>query len=122
MMQRPDPCPLVHVELMTPNLARACVFLHGMFRWEVDRVRTVAGTYVTLELHHPALEGGVVESDRRSPAWLPYVEVESIREATERALTQGATLVMGPREGPVGWRSVIATPECGELALWQPKR
>ena len=120
-MPRAVACPVVHVELRTANLARACFFLHHLFGWEVEQVVTEAGTYVTLELN-PALEGGVVESDRGVPAWIPYVEVAEIRAATERALAARATLIMGPREGPVGWRSVIATPECGDMALWQPKR
>ena len=121
MMPRVVACPVVHVELRTANLARACFFLHRVFDWEVEQVRTEAGAYVTLDLN-PALEGGVVESDQRVPAWIPYVEVPEIRAATERALAARATLLTGPREGPVGWRSVIATPACGELALWQPKR
>jgi hypothetical protein len=29
---------------------------------------------------------------------------------------------MEPREGPVGWRSVVATPAGGDVAFWQPKR
>jgi hypothetical protein len=28
---------------------------------------------------------------------------------------------MEPREGPAGWRSVVATPTAGEIAFWQPK-
>jgi hypothetical protein len=31
-------------------------------------------------------------------------------------------VLLTPREGPAGWRSVISAPQCGELALWQPKR
>jgi hypothetical protein len=27
-----------------------------------------------------------------------------------------------PREGPAGWRSVIATPAGAEIAFWQQKR
>jgi predicted enzyme related to lactoylglutathione lyase len=34
----------------------------------------------------------------------------------------GASVLLAPREGPAGWRSVISAPQCGELALWQPKR
>jgi hypothetical protein len=30
-------------------------------------------------------------------------------------------VLLAPREGPAGWRSVIATPEGGEIALWQQK-
>jgi predicted enzyme related to lactoylglutathione lyase len=41
---------------------------------------------------------------------------------TERAQRLGARIMLGPREGPAGWRSVVATPAGGEIAFWQPKR
>jgi hypothetical protein len=50
-----------------------------------------------------------------------YVEVSRIDEATDRARKLGAAVLLAPREGPAGWRSVIATPEAGEIALWQQK-
>jgi predicted enzyme related to lactoylglutathione lyase len=53
--------------------------------------------------------------------WLPYVEVDCVNDATERARELGARVLLGPREGPAGWRSVIATPAAGEIALWQQK-
>ena len=68
---------VVHLELRTVNLARACSFLHQAFDWEVEQVRTEAGTYVMLELN-PALEAvpgvrsasprlGSVRRGRRDP-------------------------------------------------------
>jgi predicted enzyme related to lactoylglutathione lyase len=54
--------------------------------------------------------------------WLPYVEVDRIEEMTERARALGASVLLAPREGPAGWRSVISTPAGGEIALWRPKR
>jgi hypothetical protein len=30
-------------------------------------------------------------------------------------------VLLAPREGPAGWRSVLATPAGGEIALWQQK-
>jgi hypothetical protein len=30
-------------------------------------------------------------------------------------------VLLEPREGPAGWRSVVAAPAAGEIALWQPK-
>jgi hypothetical protein len=29
--------------------------------------------------------------------------------------------LLEPREGPAGWRSVLASSDGGEIALWQPK-
>jgi len=53
--------------------------------------------------------------------WLPYVEVPLIEDATERARALGASVLLEPREGPAGWRSVVATPAGAEIAFWQPK-
>jgi predicted enzyme related to lactoylglutathione lyase len=53
---------------------------------------------------------------------LVYVEVGEIRSATALGERLGATVLVAPREGPVGWRSVLACPHAGEIALWQPKR
>jgi uncharacterized protein len=53
---------------------------------------------------------------------LPYVEVDGIDDATERARGLGASVLLEPREGPAGWRSVVRTAVGGELAFWQPKR
>ena len=33
-----------------------------------------------------------------------------------------ASVLLEPREGPAGWRSVVRTTVGGELAFWQPKR
>jgi predicted enzyme related to lactoylglutathione lyase len=48
--------------------------------------------------------------------------VRDVRRATEAADGLGASLLLAPREGPAGWRSVISTQAGGELALWQSKR
>jgi uncharacterized protein len=53
--------------------------------------------------------------------WLPYVEVDRIDAATDRARELGASVRLSPREGPAGCRSVVGTPAGGEIALWQPK-
>jgi predicted enzyme related to lactoylglutathione lyase len=58
----------------------------------------------------------------QAPLWLPYVEVDQIDEQTERARQFGARVLLEPREGPAGWRSVVSAPEAGQIAFWQPKR
>jgi predicted enzyme related to lactoylglutathione lyase len=84
-------------------------------------VSTAAGSYRALD-PGPGLSGGVVECGVPHPLWLPYVEVPSIAAATARAGELGALVLLSPREGPAGWRSVVATPSGGEIAFWQPKR
>ena len=66
--------------------------------------------------------GGIVECGTSRSLWLPYVEVDGIDDATDRARALGASVLLEPREGPAGWRSVVRTDVGGELAFWQPKR
>jgi uncharacterized protein len=70
----------------------------------------------------PGMEAGVVEADGDHAFWLPYVEVSDVDAATEEASRLGATVLLAPREGPAGWRAVVATQDSGPVAFWQPKR
>jgi predicted enzyme related to lactoylglutathione lyase len=111
---------VVHLELRTANLPRACAFYTRLFGWRVAAVRTLSGDYLTVELGD-RIEGGIVEHDTERPFWLPYVEVPDVTEVTERARLLGASVLLPPREGPAGWRSVLAAPAGAAFALWQPK-
>jgi predicted enzyme related to lactoylglutathione lyase len=113
--------PIVHLELHTGDLARACSFYEELCGWPSSVVSTAAGSYRAIDTG-PALSGGVVECATSRPLWLPYVEVPSIAAATHRAGELGARVLLSPREGPAGWRSVVAAPSGGEIAFWQPKR
>ena len=112
--------PVVHLELHTGDLARASTFYAQLCGWRAQRIDTAGGSYQALGLGG-GLGGGIVECGTRRPLWLPYVEVEHVEAATDRALALGASVLLGPREGPAGWRSVVATPAGGEVAFWQPK-
>jgi predicted enzyme related to lactoylglutathione lyase len=112
---------LVHLELHTASLAGARSFCAQLCGWREEEVRRGERSYLALDLA-PGLGGGIVQCPVGRPLWLPYVEVEHAGQATERALALGAELLLAPREGPAGWRSVIASPAAGELGLWQPKR
>jgi hypothetical protein len=112
--------PVVHVELQTVNLPRACAFYTRLFGWQAETIHVGSDSYLLLELGN-RIHGGVVERELERPNWLPYVEVADVAEATARALELGASVLLEPREGPVGWRSVVAAPAGAEIALWQPK-
>ena len=118
-MSSNNPNPVVHLELHTGNLARACAFYAELFGWRPERIDCRRGSYQSLVLGN--LDGGIVECETSHPVWLPYVEVAQASEATEHAVRLGATVLLAPREGPAGWRSVVAAPSGGEVAFWQPK-
>jgi uncharacterized protein len=114
------PNPVVHLELCTCNLSRACAFYTRLFGWRAEMVHAGSGDYMRIELGN-GIGGGVVEWDAERPLWLPSVQVADVAEATERARLLGATVLLPPREGPGGWRSILAARAGGEIALWQPK-
>ena len=119
-MNRSRPHPVVHLELHTGDLPRASAFYSQLLRWRAQRIDAAAGSYHALELGG-GFGGGIVECSTARPVWLPYVEVERVDEVTDRAGQLGASVLLAPREGPAGWRSVVTTPEGGEIAFWQPK-
>jgi len=111
---------VVHLELHTGDLPVASAFYEALLGWRPERVETRCGCYHALGLGGE-IDGGIVECATARPLWLPYVEVERIVDATGRARELGATVLLESREGPTGWRSVVASPAGGEVALWQPK-
>jgi predicted enzyme related to lactoylglutathione lyase len=112
--------PVVHLELHTGDLPRARAFYARLCGWRPERIDAGGRSYLALELGR-GVGGGIVECETRRPLWLPYVEVDEIAEVTERARLLGASVLLAPREGPAGWRSVVAAPAGAEIAFWQPK-
>lgn len=112
--------PVVHLELHTSDLEQARDFYRRLFGWRAERVESAGSEYTALELGGE-VGGGIVECPTRLPLWLPYVYVDDIFAATRLAVRLGAIVLLGPREGPAGWRSVVRTPTGGEVALWQAK-
>ena len=123
-MREGPPLRVVHLELHTRDLSGASAFYDGLLRWRTEQIDVPGGSYHALALGgglDGGLDGGIVECAAPRPMWLPYVEVEEIEAMTERARRLGASVLLEPREGPAGWRSVLASCEGGEIALWQPK-
>jgi uncharacterized protein len=111
---------VVHLELHTTDLAQARETYSQLCGWRAEQIEVASGSYTALGLGN-GLGGGIVECPTTRPVWLPYVEVPSVTEATERARSLGAAVLLEPRTGPVGSRSVVATPAGAELAFWEPR-
>jgi predicted enzyme related to lactoylglutathione lyase len=120
-MRPSKPSRVVHLELHTGDLLGASAFYSQLLRWRTERIDVCSASYHALALGGE-LDGGIVACGTPKATWLPYVEVDEIDRTTERAHQLGASVLLEPREGPVGWRSVVRTCEGGEIAFWQPKR
>jgi predicted enzyme related to lactoylglutathione lyase len=112
---------VVHLELHTRDAPGAGAFYSQLFGWRQEHIQTPAGSYLAVELGD-GIGGGIVQCPSPHALWLPYVEVAAIDDAIDRARLLGARVLLEPREGPAGWRSVVATPSGGEIAFWQGKR
>jgi uncharacterized protein len=62
---------------------------------------------------------GLGAKDGDEVGWLPYVQVDDVDAATNRAVTLGAALVKKKTRGPAGEFSVVRDPGGAALALWQ---
>jgi predicted enzyme related to lactoylglutathione lyase len=111
----------VHLELHTGDRAAAGAFYAYLLGWRPELIDACCGSYLALGLGR-GTGGGIVQCATRRPVWLPYVEVDRVDESTERARQLGARVLLAPREGPAGWRSVVVSPHGGEIAFWQPKQ
>src|SRR4051794_35121278 len=113
--------PVVHLELHSGDAHGARELYAELCGWRSELIEAGSSSYRALDLGR-GLGGGIVECGTERPLWLPYVEVPEIAVAVDRARMLGASLLLEPREGPAGWRSVVATPAGGEIAFWQSKR
>jgi predicted enzyme related to lactoylglutathione lyase len=114
------PRPLAHLELHTTDLRGARAFYSELLGWRPELIEAAERTYLALDLGDGP-SGGIVECGTERSLWLPYVSVPRVDSATERAEQLGGSVMLPPREGPAGWRSVVRAPDGGEIAFWQSK-
>lgn len=107
---------IVHLELHTDDSSGAINFLSGLFGWQAKQV----GPYLSVGVGD-RVGGGIIECGAHPAQWLPYVVVDRVDETTSIARTLGASVLLEPREGPAGWRSVVTSPSSGAVALWELK-
>ena len=115
--------PFVHVELNTTDLAKAKVFYGKLFDWKLEEAPMADGSsYVLVDVSGGTGGGMMKHPMPGAPSmWLPYVAVDDLAAATEKARSLGATIAKGVTEIPgIGWFSVIVDPTGAALALWKP--
>lgn len=118
---RPNPAsPVIHLELHTADLPGAVDFYAQLCGWRPERIHAGSSSYLALGMGD-GVGGGVVECPAERSLWLPYVRVPDVAESTDRARQLGGEVLLNPREGPDGSRSVVAAPDGGEIAFWQTK-
>lgn len=122
------PNPFVHVELATTDLPKARAFYGALFDWQFEEFDTGTIPYTLIKVGErgpgcPTGGGMMAHPVPGAPSWwLPYVYVEDVRAAAEKACALGATLCKEVTEVPnAGWFAILTDPTGAMLGLWQPK-
>ena len=115
--------PFVHVELHTPDLAKAKSFYQSLFGWQLEDMPMPggAGSYTLVKVGE-GTGGGMMTLMEPSipPHWMAYVGVDDVAKSTERAKSLGAKVLQDVLAvGDFGKMSVIQDPTGAVIAMWQ---
>ena len=116
--------PFVHVELTTPDTAKAKIFYGALFDWKLDDMEMAPGFTYTMIRVGEGTGGGMMKTPAPGvpTAWLPYVLVDDVVAATAKAKSLGATVCKDVTEGMgAGSFSIIIDPTGAAIGLWQEK-
>ena len=113
--------PFVHVELNTPDAAKAKAFYGQLFDWKLNDMPMGNDVVYTTIDPSGGTGGGLMQQLQPGPSiWLAYVNVDDVKAATEKARQLGAQVKRDVTEVPgMGWFSIIADPTGATLGLWQ---
>jgi uncharacterized protein len=117
--------PFCHLELASTDVAKAKTFYSDLFNWKISDTDMGGGMiYSTFKPSDDSPGGGMVQhpAPGAPSSWLPYVLVDDIHAATQKAAGLGAQVMKEAQEVPnMGWFSIIIDPTGAALGLWQTK-
>ncbi len=115
--------PFVHVELNSPHPEKAKAFYAKLFQWQLEDMPNPAvpdDSYTVIKAGE-GTGGGIMKQVPNGPAgWVPYVAVDDLRIATEKAKALGGKVMKDVTEVPdMGWFTIIQDPAGAVLGLWK---
>jgi predicted enzyme related to lactoylglutathione lyase len=114
--------PFVHIELDTTNLGKAKEFYGALFDWDLkDTKMGPTDTYTRIDVGHGTGGGMLKHPMAGEPSlWIPYVEVEDVAAATQKAKSLGAMVIKENQTVPnMGVFSIISDPTGATIGLWE---
>jgi len=113
--------PFVHVELHTRDPDRAKKFYRELFDWKFEDVPDMNYTIIKVG---EGTGGGMMKSPMPDapPQWIPYILVDDIEAAVEKAKSLGAGVLADVTEIPgMEWFAMLRDPTGAAFALWKQK-
>lgn len=117
------PNAFVHIELNSPDPAKAKVFYGQLLQWQLQDTPNPATpdhAYTMINVGE-GTGGGIMKQVPNGPAgWIPYVAVDDLRAATDKARTLGGKIMKDVTEIPgMGAFTIIQDPAGCMLGLWK---
>ena len=118
----PLPGKMVWYDLVTEDLAASRSFYEGMFGWTFESSTGTRGEEYLLARSGDVLVAGLLEysapdNDSNYSRWLPYVSVDDVDAAVDRATSAGARIVASARNVSVGRVAAIVDPQGAVIGL-----
>jgi predicted enzyme related to lactoylglutathione lyase len=117
--------PFVHVELMSTDVGAAKSFYGKLFDWKLEDVPLGDdGTYTMINVGE-GTGGGLMKNPmpNAESSWVPYVLVDDVKKAADKAKSLGATIMKEKTEVTgMGSFVIIDDPTGAMLGLWETKK
>jgi uncharacterized protein len=112
--------PFAYVELHTQDTSKATDFYRRLFDWKVKTTETPGGPYTELDPGE-GFPGGLLATKGKAPsAWVVYMKVADVENATRRAVELGAKVVVEKTPVPdMGWFTLCVDPTGATFGLWE---
>ena len=116
--------PFVHMELMTTDVKVAKKFFGELFDWKLEEVKGADNIPYTMINVGNGAGGGIMANPmpKTGSLWVPHIEVDDVRAATEKAKALGGQVMKPVTEVEgMGEFSIILDPTGGMFGLWEAK-
>ena len=116
--------PFVHIEFATTDTGKAKSFFQNLFDWNLKDMDMGGGMIYTMIEVGEGTGGAIMKHPMPgAPSqWVPYVLVDDVKAATEKAQSLGGTVIKEVSEVPdMGWFSIVLDPTGAAVGMWQAK-
>jgi len=116
------PNPFAHVELNTDDVKKAKKFYQSVFAWKLTDLPDMGG-YTMIDVGGGVGGGMQKKMMPEAPtAWLPYVQVDSVKATMAKAVKLGAKVALEYQEiGDMGAIGIFIDPAGAGVGLWEMK-
>lgn len=108
-------------ELATPNAESSIQFYADLFGWKAEAMEMPTGTYTVMNCGKTPVAGVVQPQDAPMPQaqWMNYVTVSRLEDTIEKAVSLGATVLVGATPLPMGRFAVLMDPQGAPCGIYE---